>query len=166
MSLNEITPLLSKLSAEELDRLGMRVKAMRSLIGSNITNTPATVVEDNTDLALLLKCASETAMSLGADNSAYFQLRKAAHQSLVFQEKMPEVMSWIRKGCQTRTQQHALLCLAMRLLYKDMTEGGYPVSARTILAHVHRIPSVVNKHFPGYFRAGLLHWIVERRKSR
>lgn len=167
MSLKEITVQMHDLSIEELDQLINRAKAMRSLAGNGGNNAPSGVIRDNSDLAFVLKCASETAQQLGADQSAYFQLHKAANNSPVLREKISSIMIFLRQQAGVeKARQYALLCVGMRLLYKDMTEAGYPVSARTILAHIHRLPAIMNKNFPGYAYAGMLHLVIRSRKQR
>jgi hypothetical protein len=37
------------------------------------------------------------------------------------------------------------------------------VSARTLMSHIHRLPAVINKSFPGYAQAGHLGKIIGKR---
>lgn len=157
--LQEIIAQLPKLSGEELDQLASRIKALRSLHGEV---AKAVAWDEVEDLDMILHCATEVAQSLGADMSSSFQLRQAAKHSAGFRDKLPPLLRYLRQACPTRAQQHALLCLGFRLLHRDMTRMGIVVTARTFLAHVHRLPAVIEHSFPGYARAGLLHgWVVK-----
>ena len=78
-----------------------------------------------------------------------------------FAPKVRDLMPYIRAAHDQRSGQHALLRLGLQLLYDDMTDRQLAVSARTLLANIHRVPAVLNKAFPNYAKAGLLHWVVD-----
>ena len=59
-----------------------------------------------------------------------------------------------------RVAQHALMRISIGLLYEDLVQMNIAVSSRAVMAHIHRIPSVLNKAFPGYASAGLLPLVV------
>jgi hypothetical protein len=57
--------------------------------------------------------------------------------------------------------QDQILKEAINLLYFDLLQWKVSVSSHTILQQIHRIPSVLNKHFPGYAQSGYLTKIVK-----
>lgn len=80
-----------------------------------------------------------------------------------FTRKVEEqgVEGFLRKQADlSKVQMIALARVSVRLLIQDLQEMHIAVSARTIMNHIHRIPGVLNKYFPGYAAAGLLHLIV------
>jgi hypothetical protein len=159
MALNDIIPLLAGLSAQELDNLAARIKALRAITGSASQDGSNESGLAEPDVDFVVHCAHQAAVSAGAELSTYFQLRQVAKRSADFRTKAANLILWL-KPAGNRSRQRALLCLAYQLLYRDMTENGYPVTARTLLNHTHRLPSLVEKDFPGYYRAGLLDRIV------
>jgi hypothetical protein len=61
-----------------------------------------------------------------------------------------------------RTGQLGLFKLGVGLLYDDMRRMGVPPSPMAVLAHLDRLPAVVDIALPGYAAAGLLHLAVRR----
>lgn len=59
-----------------------------------------------------------------------------------------------------KVKANALTRLSVNLLIKDLQSMGVAVSARTLMNHIHRLPAVLNKAFPGYAAAGLLHLVL------
>lgn len=59
-----------------------------------------------------------------------------------------------------KVKANALTRLSVNLLIQDMERMGVAVSARTLMNHIHRLPAVLNKAFPGYAAAGLLHLVL------
>lgn len=53
-----------------------------------------------------------------------------------------------------------LVHLSVELLHDRLIEMGIPVSATTIMNHMHRVPAVLNQSFPGYAQSGLLHLVI------
>lgn len=61
-----------------------------------------------------------------------------------------------------RVARAGLLTLLANLLCDDLIEKGRPVHARAMMLHAHRIPSVLNRAFPGYAQFGMLHLIIRK----
>ena len=47
--------------------------------------------------------------------------------------------------------------------HADLCRMEVAVSARTLMSHIHRLPAVINKSFPGYAQAGHLGKIIGKR---
>jgi hypothetical protein len=63
---------------------------------------------------------------------------------------------------QSKLVQDAILKEAVALLYADLFNWqGVAISSHTLLNQVHRIPSTLNKHFPGYAESGLLTKLIK-----
>lgn len=57
--------------------------------------------------------------------------------------------------------QDQILKEAIGLLYYDMLQWDIAVSAHTVLKQIHRIPSVLNRAFPGYATSNVLTKLVK-----
>lgn len=157
--LDRILPLLDQLSAEELSKLSQRLKALASVSAA----VPAVANEESQpDADFVVSCAAEALAGIGAEYPVRFQLQQAC-KSNAFREKLPGLMRFFRAAHPQRAGQRALLVMAFGLLYEDMQERGYVCTVNTLIAHAHRLPAVLNRHFPGYAQAGMLHWIVKGR---
>jgi hypothetical protein len=69
------------------------------------------------------------------------------------------------KRCGNKVQQRAVLRLGIGLLHHDLENMGLAVSSRLMMAHIHRLPGIINKSFPGYAEAGLIHMIIRSEKD-
>ena len=97
------------------------------------------------------------------------QLTSGKHYD-TFKGKLPALHAYLKK-VGNRTAQRALLRLGIGLLHHDVVNMGLAISSRLLMAHIHRIPGVINRAFPGYAQAGLLHMIIRseldvRKKQR
>jgi hypothetical protein len=151
-ALTSIIRQLPSLSDAERNVLLKRLKALASLGPSNVE-----VAGDN---MFVLGCVAELLSRHGIEHASAPVLARQADRE--FEGKLPELLSFLEKAHPSRSGQRALLMMGLDLLYRDMAERGLPVSAGTLLRHIHRIPATLNKHFPGYARAGMLGWIVDR----
>lgn len=159
MSMAEINDLLPKLSLDELRLLLGKVKVLIEL--TPIDNSPAAIVDDET---LVLSCICEQLGHVAAEYVSKEALR--SHRGIAaFREKIPGLMRYLAATSESRTEQRAILRMGIELLYEQLTEMNVPASARLVMAHIHRVPSVLNNAFPGYARAGLLHWIVNKKRE-
>jgi hypothetical protein len=77
-----------------------------------------------------------------------------------FVEKVPQVLSSLGAEEFTMIELRTLLRLALGLTLEELTHMGVPVSASVLMNHVHRVPGVLDTHFPGYREAGLLKLVV------
>lgn len=73
-----------------------------------------------------------------------------------FAEKVPPVMKALRKATTNKVKLRALIRISIDFLYKDLARMQVSASTRTMMAHWHRVPSVINRNFPGYMRGGFL----------
>lgn len=78
-----------------------------------------------------------------------------------FRTKLPAVFKYL-DGIVSRVERRAILILAFRLLYDDLLAQNIPISSGVMIQHVHRLPAVLNKHFPGYAQSGVLRMLVRR----
>jgi len=150
----KITELMKSLDGPELDELEKRVKAAKQFKKEG-KSTP----KYDPDVDLVLESLVGTMSRLGVEYTPAVALKKA-EMFPSFAEKVPGLMKFVRKGAGSKNQQRVLLGLGFRLLYTSMTEFGWPTSSRLMMAHVHRVPSVINRNFPGYASAGLLGLLI------
>ena len=148
---DEVCQKLHQLTGPELEQVRQRLVMLRSV-------GPSSPHEVDDEALLLLEAIVQFLGSRGLEFSKIAMLRKVSQYS-VFSDKAKDVFRFMQ-GIETRTQRRAFLLLAMELLYEDLVNMGIAVSARTMMSHVHRIPAVVGRSFPGYAGAGMLGMIV------
>ena len=148
---------LPGLTDAERQQLLMSLKALCSFgPSSQVTNEAGQ--DDHESFAL--SCIADSLASLGVEFTTAPMLRSSSNAG--FRAKVESVMVFVSKVCKTRSAQRALLLLGVELLYSDISRLGLPASARMVMRHFHRIPSVLNRHFPGYAASGLLGFVVDK----
>lgn len=75
--------------------------------------------------------------------------------------KFDDLAAFFDKVSKQRLVQDAALSIAIELLYDDLVAWGIPVSSHTLLAQCHRIPSTLNRAFPGYAQMGILAKLIK-----
>jgi len=66
-------------------------------------------------------------------------------------DKIKDLGTYFEQIDKSRLVQDAILRQAIDLLYHDLVQWkGIAISSHTLLRHIHRIPSVLNRNFPGY----------------
>ena len=160
--LNKILADLPHLSGEELERVRSQLGVVQSL-GGKAAPAPKGSRAKTGDDDLALSVLAAYVKDKGVDYSTAGMLRKSNGYS-AFREKVPVVFAFISQGARTRPEQLGLLRIGIELLYENLVQMGVSVSARTVMAHFHRVPAVINEAYPGYATAGLLHIIIGKKK--
>jgi len=97
---------------------------------------------------------------LGVESPNPNTLRKSAAY-VSAKAKFDDLAAFFEKASQQRLVQDRLLTIAVENLYYEIVQWGIPVSSHTMLNQIHRLPSVLNRSFPGYAQSGLLHKLVK-----
>lgn len=148
----ERLPFLDK---KELAEVQVRVSFL--LQGSGADN--------NSDETFILGLICSYLSSSGIDFSSAMMLRKSSSYP-PFKQKVPIVLKFFEQCKPSKTELSVLITLGIELLIIDMQKMAIPVSGRMVMSHIHRIPSLINRAFPFYAAAGMLGWIIKRKKSR
>lgn len=145
-------PLLTR---DELDQIITRVSALRSLGPGEKLGA-----REDPDTTVVLGVIYDVLRAEGLVVMPADMRGTTGYSS--FARKVPDVMAYLRKNITNRTQQAALLRVGVDLIRRYLVKSGIPAGTRTLMAHVHRIPEVIEQQFPGYAAAGMLHWIARR----
>ena len=62
----------------------------------------------------------------------------------------------------TRVERTATLNLCLTLVINYLIDRHVPVSIKTIVQNLEKVPELVELSFPGYLQAGIFPWIVSR----
>lgn len=81
-----------------------------------------------------------------------------------FAKKTPAVWAFVTEHTKNRAGAQTMLMVAVKLLHADLMDMGIAVSTRTMMAHVHRLPALINRQFPGYAASGLLKLFATRKR--
>jgi len=152
----QINALLPQLTHEQLTRLIARARALLQL---SIDGTE----EAESGEVMVVDAIARTLTGMGVECPHAGVLMRAIDSR--FRQKLPGLLTYLRNAHPQRQGQIVVLRMGVELLYKDMTNAGYPVTARTLMGHIHRLPAAINRAFPGYARGGMMQWIVRIRES-
>lgn len=166
----QILAVLPSLTGEQRAAVAYRLKALDSLSGGAATagpsiNRPLRSIAVSSDDFIddIFSAVCEVVLARSGERVSPLALRRTA-QSNALRGKVDALRVFINTAASSRTARRGLLAIAMRLLYDDLRELGLPTTARTLLAHAHRLPAVLDANFPGYAAAGLLGMLVGRRR--
>lgn len=160
-AVDQIDALLPQLTREQLERLSARARALAQLSETTPADDGETAASGE---VMVIDVVAQVLTGMGVECPTAGVLQRAADAR--FRRKLPGLLSYLRRGHPQRAGQLVLLRLGIELLYLDMTEAGYPTTARTLMGHIHRLPAAINRAFPGYARAGMLAWIVKNRSGQ
>lgn len=85
---------------------------------------------------------------------------RASQGYSAFAAKVPQVLTSLGAKEFNLVELRTLLRLSLGLTLEELTAMGAPVSASVLMNHVHRVPGVLDTHFPGYREAGMLKLVV------
>lgn len=79
-----------------------------------------------------------------------------------FESRSKEIFEFIEpsRQCLRPEQSKQLLETCLKALAEDVRRRSIPVTAKTVLDNVSMLPSAIDRKFPGYVDAGLLHRVV------
>lgn len=159
---DQIVAALQHLTPEERGKIAERLKIPQSMapgrmLSESVVGPGKPATGGMADELLDAICA--VVLSASGEKIAPFGLRRAP-QFKSLKEKAAALDGFFRKHAPDRATRRALVRIAVGLLYDLIREEGHPASARTLMAQVHRLPSVLDWQFPGYAACGCLHLVV------
>lgn len=78
-----------------------------------------------------------------------------------FKRKVPSVMEFMHK-LGGKHEQNMAITMALDLLYHDLTMNlNRAATSKLMMAHIHRLPAMLNRAFPGYAQSGMLKLIMK-----
>ncbi len=154
--IDDVLSRLSSFSREQLEQIESKIRFLKS---GNANPAP----EISSDAELMLIAITDYYSSHGLEHTQPGALRKVSSFAS-FKTKVESVTQYLAKASAplNRIERLAMFRVAIELLYANMVEMSVPVSTRTIMNHVHRIPSVLNRAFPGYAKMAVLHIVVRK----
>lgn len=156
--LHEITHRLPHLSAFELDQLHERIKALKHMGGNGNSNEATKVAGD---LDIVLDVIVRVMRRNGHDYSNAKMLQRSRNYN-AFTQKVPALMEYLKAATGNRLEQCGILEISVRLLCHEIKHWEVPITDQLVMVNIDRIPAVINKHFPGYAKHGMLKMLVKR----
>lgn len=141
-----------QLTKEQLSELAMRIKLL-----SDVTKSYAGKQEFGNRV---LQAIADVMKKQNVETSSAHSLRKSAAY-VGAKDKLQDLSVFFDSISKSKLVQDQILREAIQLLYHDLLQWQIAVSSHTMLKQIHRIPSVLNKSFPGYAASGLLQKIVK-----
>lgn len=161
----EIMGLLPKCTPEEVSRLSVALKAWTSLPGGTTSSAAEPADDKDADCDFVLRCIIDVCRRNGVEIVSVRMLKQSRNYP-TFKAKVPALMTFLQKASPKRNVQQAILCLAISAIRDWLLNLNIPVSAGNLLQHIHRVPDVLDQHFPGYARMGMLSSIFRTRKEK
>lgn len=153
LTVDRIVAELPHMSKPDRDRILVAIRALDCL---GLVEQSKKRTED-VDLDWSLDAIVDVFVSHGVEFPSRTMLIRSNSYS-GYKAKLTQVMRFLDGF--DRAEKRALFTIGIKLLYENLAQLGIPVTAGTILGHVHRVPGVINKAFPGYAEAGMLGLVI------
>lgn len=153
MSYHAARALLPSLNKSELTRLRAEISALLALPASSNGSDA-----DDGEAAFALSAIAEQLASVGEPCALP---RLLTHRDRPkFNQQFAAIDDFFKRAGLDKLQRRSLFRIGVRLLYQNLAELNVPASAVTLMHHVHRIPSLLDRQLPGYAESGLLRLVV------
>lgn len=157
------TRLAREMSIAELQQLRNYI-SMRLAV-----DDPKQGVDDKTarTARLLLQGIADVLRARGIDLAASSSRMQIGpmFRSFIAKVRTEGVAAYLHDAAKTEVELRALIKLCVELLIADMMRRHVAISSRSLMANVHLIPAVLDRAFPGYAAAGLLHMVIGRKRK-
>ena len=109
----------------------------------------------------VLQAVCDVLRKLNVETPSPNMLKKSSAYVNV-KDKIQDLIPYFEKVSKSKMVQDAILRKGVELLYYDLTAWqGISISSHTLLRQIHRVPSSINRSFPGYADSGLLCKLVK-----
>ncbi len=161
--LQRIIEVLPHLDHNELMQIHVRVGSLlKNSIGAGSSHKSSKYTEpNNIDSMMLVEVICDVLSARGLDIHAGM-LRKTADFGRMKTSKLSKYLD--RSGF-NHTEMRFFMKIGVKLMVSDLEEIGVPVGGVTLMRHIHRIPLVIERAFPGYADSGALYMLVRRNTS-
>lgn len=151
--LNTVLSCLPKLGPEELQTVRKKVSANLSLCGGATVSAPSFNFSEPDYLFDAIKAELRRRGQLKRDGGIAASQVPSAYQS-----SASEVRQLLKQhvGDISAREYAALGMAAIRALASYLERGRVPVSAKTLMLNVSKVPLALDDAYPGYLEAGLL----------
>lgn len=154
MNFDEIKKSLLSLTQQQLTELSEQIGALRQFK----TIQPDIIASDTS--TMLIQCLQEALSRAGCP--APFYMFKNAAKGESYHEKIKTIEVFLSDPELTKQERYIVLRLSADLLCRDLLNNNVGLSPGIVCRCVHRIPMLINKAFPGYHKAGMLHMLIKR----
>lgn len=158
-ALTQAQRLIVQMSPEHQQKLIQSINALNQLKGKQLTTESGTPINDWT-----LNDIVQVLSSKGIEFTTPATLSRRCTSISAYRDKI-KAMDGFLSSVPNRVQQRALFRTGIILLCHNLAEMNVPVSGLAIMNHIHRIPALVDRAFPGYARHGLLRMIIRSREE-
>lgn len=167
-AMSEIVSRLPKLSPEELGQLKRRIDAYVAMAGVTVPKAEehtvtAGATTDTSDEAFVLGIVCDTVFRISGGRYTVPMLRKQPITMKSLRRHLPGLIEFLKNV--DKAQRPGFLKLCVEMVYHNLQHLKIPANAPTVVKHLHRIPGLVDVHFPGYHKNGLLRHIIRMGKS-
>lgn len=161
--LQTVLNTLPTLGATELEQVRVRTLALLKLSGVTVPNATRGKAADP-DVEMVMEVIHDVLREHGLMVRQEQLHTTAAYQT--FAKKVPAIMAYLRQCVTNKNQHKAILRIGFELIHRYLAKQSLPAGTRVMMAHVHRIPEVIDTQFPGYAAEGMLGWIARRAHVR
>lgn len=145
---------LPSLTEKQLSELVTRIKLLSK--GADKEHTGKQSFQDRFVQTL---CSMMSSKGVECPNPTILKKSSAYVSS---KDKLKDLASFFETISKSKLVQDSILKIALDQLYNDMLQWkGISVSSHLLLKNAHRIPSTLNRSFPGYAQSGLLTKLVK-----
>jgi hypothetical protein len=157
--LSDILQSLPNLTQDEILQVRNRATMLLDYGPAAKANT-----NGHADEQFVLEAIVSVLSKMGVEHSSITVLKRQMDYK-AFADKVPNLIKYLNMASTNRIEQRAILHASIELLYRNLIQIGLPISGRTLMSHIHRVPAVVNQAFPAYAECGMLSWIIRREIS-
>ena len=158
--LNEIFNTLPLLTEMELKDLKRRINVLLSLGGAanNLADEASDSSTDHTQETLVLRLIGTVLERINGTPIVHYP--KNAPIRVALRERLPSLMKYFESPDIDEQNRLGFMELALWLLAMNVEQQPIPLTPMVLVQQLSRLPAVVDMHFPGYYRSGILNKII------
>lgn len=163
LSKAEVLAALSTFAPTDLAEILASIKALNQFNGNKPDARAG--AKDEVDCELVLQAIITFMHTSGLEFPSMSTLKRASCYPS-FCRTVPGLITYINTAAANRQEQLTMLGIGVELLHHNLVEIYGSADARSIMRQIHRVPSLINKAFPGYAQGGLLGMILRSEGMR
>lgn len=150
---SDILKLLPKCTVEELQQIPEAIKPLLMMKGGSLNVSDAAIADTDDRAGDDILYALLKAHPMPGYH-ATSQLRKVRGYG-EFVNRLPMLMEYFEQ-VETHDRIFMFMLFGWKALIDNLEAMGMSPGYALIMSHAHRIPAVIDRHFPGYAKAGML----------